>query len=61
MSGSAFPVMANAGPGTPTQNLNEAMFTTSSGLTVASGGAAASAGAAVSSSALSFVVGPLNG
>jgi hypothetical protein len=57
----AFPAIANAGPGTPTQNLNEAMFTTSSGLTVSSGGTPATmAGAAAGTSSLSFVVGPLN-
>jgi len=58
----AFPAIAVAAAGTPTQNLNEAMFTTSSGLTVSSGGApATTAGAAADgSSSLSFVVGPLN-
>ena len=30
----AFPAIANAGPGTPTQDLSEAMFTTSSGIAV---------------------------
>jgi hypothetical protein len=57
----AFPAIANAGPGTPTQNLNEAMFTTSSGLAVASGGTPATMGAAAGGgSSLSFVVGPLS-
>jgi hypothetical protein len=58
----AFPVIADAGPGTPTQNLNEAMFTTSSGLAVSTGGAPATTAGAVAAgtSSLSFVVGPLN-
>jgi len=57
----AFPAVAVAAAGTPTQNLNEAMFTTASGLVVSSGGAAATtAGAAAGSSSLSFVVGPLD-
>jgi hypothetical protein len=58
----AFPAIAVAAAGTPTQNLDEAMFTTSSGLTVSIGGAAATtAGAAADgSSSLSFTIGPLN-
>jgi hypothetical protein len=59
-AGVAFPVIANAGPGTATENLNEAMFTTSSGLAVAAGGTAAVTGPAVSTGPLSFVVGPLD-
>jgi hypothetical protein len=60
VGGKALPVIADAGPGTPTQNLNEATFTTSSGLTIAAGGAASTSGAAAASSPTSFVVGPLN-
>jgi len=57
----AFPAIANAGPGTPTQDLSEAMFTTSSGIAVSIGGAAAiTAGAATGTPSLSFVVGPLS-
>ncbi len=61
VGGVAFPAIAVAGPGTPTQNLNEAMFTTSSGLAVSTGGTAATTvGAATGRSSLSFVVAPLN-
>ena len=61
ISGAAFPVIAVAGPGIPTQNLNEAMFTTSTGLAVASGGTASTTqGAGSGASTLSFSVGPLN-
>jgi hypothetical protein len=59
--GLAFPVIASAVAGTPTQNLDEAMFTTSSGLAVATGGTASTTqGAGSGASPLSFVVGPLN-
>lgn len=60
VNGLAFPVIASAGPGTATQDLNEAMFTTSSGLAVATGGTAVKTAADSGSSNLSFVVGPLN-
>lgn len=57
--GLAFPVIAVAVAGTPTQNLNEAMFTTSSGLAVATGGTLSSTqGAGAGASTLSFLVGP---
>jgi hypothetical protein len=59
--GLAFPAVAVATAGTPTQDLHEAMFTTSSGLAVASGGTASTTrGAGSGASPLSFVVGPLN-
>jgi hypothetical protein len=60
--GLAFPVIAVAVAGTPTQNLNEATFATSSGLAVATTGttAATTQGSGVGSSTRSFVVGPLN-
>ncbi len=61
IGGAAFPVIAVAGPGTPAQNLNEAMFVTSTGLAVASGGAASTTqGAGSGASTTSYVVGPLN-
>jgi len=59
--GLAFPVIAVASAGTPTQNLQESMFVTSTGLAVATGGAPAStAGAQAGVSTISFVVGPTN-
>jgi hypothetical protein len=60
LSGAAFPVVASSGAGTPTQKLNEATFTTSTGLAVASGGTASTLGIDSGSSNLSFVVGPLS-
>ena len=60
VNGTAFPVVAVASSGTPTQNLNEAMFTTSSGLAVSAGGTPAIPGASIGPSNLSFVAAPLN-
>jgi len=60
IGGAAFPVIAVASSGTPTQNLDEAMFVTSSGLAVATGGTAATQATGVATSNLSFVVGPLS-
>src|SRR5258708_34936631 len=61
IGGAAFPVIAVAGPRTPAQNLNEAMFVTSTGLALASGGAASTTqGAGSGASTTSYVVGPLN-
>jgi hypothetical protein len=59
--GLAFPAVAVATAGTPTQDLHEAMFTASSGLAVSTGGTAATTqGAGSATSPLSYVVGPLN-
>ena len=60
VAGLAFPVIADASAGTPNDNLNEAMFTVSSGLPVSTGGVAATTGGVVATSSLSFLVGPLN-
>jgi len=60
VNGIAFPVIAVASSGTPTQNLNEAMFTTSSGLAVSAGGTPTISGASIGPSNLSFVAAPLN-
>jgi len=62
IGGLAFPVIAVAVAGTPTQNLNEATFATSTGLAVATSSTAAATtqGSGVGSSTRSFVVGPLN-
>jgi hypothetical protein len=57
----AFPVIAVAVEGTPTQNLAEAMFSTSSGLAVATTGAVATTqGSSNGVSPISFVVAPLS-
>lgn len=60
--GLAFPVIAVASSGVPTQNLNEAMFVTTSGQTIfaGTGTLATTAGATAGNSTLSFVVGPLS-
>jgi len=61
LNGLAFPALAVATAGTPTQNLDEAMFTTSSGLAAGGGSTPAiGAAAAISSSSQTFVVGPLS-
>jgi hypothetical protein len=58
--GLAYPVISVASFGTPTQNLNQAMFVTTSGQAVFTGTGTAStaAGAKAGTSTLSFVVGP---
>jgi hypothetical protein len=59
--GLAHPVIAVAAAGTPTQGLDEAMFTTSSGLAVATSGTASTTqGAGSGAGPLSFAVGPLS-
>jgi len=59
--GLAYPVIAVAVAGTPTQNLSEAMFVPASGQQVAGGSAVSTTqGAGSGTSTLSFVVGPLN-
>lgn len=59
--GVAFPVIADASSGTGPDNLNEAMFTTSTGL-IATGGSlpATAQGATAGVAPISFVVGPTN-
>jgi hypothetical protein len=61
-NGLAFAIIADASAGTPTQNLNEAMFVDASGLSIATSGLvpASAAGANAGNAPISFVVAPLN-
>ena len=60
VGGLAFPVIAVANAGTANENLKEAMYATSTGLTVASAGAASNQAADSGSSNLSFGAAPLS-